>query len=122
MVSGRSAQTYGQVYPLPPAVPQGKRQVTMPSDYSSTTGLVNSQQMEQDQIRAHASSPSSSSGITNFSRGWTVAGSTGISHSGSSDVARVYGGIQEEDSPPAYQANTGEGAGVSNHLATTRKQ
>ena len=121
MVSGRSAMTYGQVHPLPPAVPQGKRQVIMPNDYSSTTGLVNAQQMEQDQIRAHASSPSSSSGITNFSRGWTVAGSTGIAHSGSSSVGGLYGGIQE-DSPPAYQANTGEGAGVSNHLATTRKQ
>ena len=120
MVSGRSVPTYGQAYPLSPAVPQGKRQVTMPSDYSSTTGLVNAQQMEQDQLRAHASSPSSAT--TNFSRGWTVTGSTGISHSGNSDVGGIYGGIQEEDSPPAYQANTGESAGVSNHLATTRKQ
>jgi hypothetical protein len=119
MVSGRSIPTYGQVYP---AVPQGKRQVTMPSDHSSTTGLVNAQQIEQDQLRAHASSPSSSSRTTNVSRGRTVADNTGISHSGVSEVGGIYGGTQEEDSPPAYQANTGEGAGVSNHLATTRKQ
>lgn len=82
---------------------------------------MNAQQMEQDQLRARPSSPSSSSGATNVSRGWTVAGSTGISHSGSSDVGGLYGGIQVEDSPPAYQANTGEGAGGSNRLATTRK-
>lgn len=96
----------------------------MPNDYSSTTGLVNAQEMEHDRLRANASSPSSSSGTTNPSRGWTVAGSTGISHSGSSDVGggTIYGGIQEEDSPPAYQANTGEGAGVSNHLAPMRGQ
>ncbi|KIM36940.1 hypothetical protein M413DRAFT_282578 [Hebeloma cylindrosporum] len=126
MVSGRSGPTYRQVCPtIPPIIPQGKRQVPTLNDYNSTTGLVNAEQMEEEHLRVNASYPSSSSGITSVSREWAVGSTAGISHSGSSDVGghgNIYGGIEEEESPPAYEPNTGESASRSTHLPTMGKR